>query len=47
MSSATQLGNLLAGFAPMVAAMLLTTGPMGWLPVRFLGPLPPASRPLR
>jgi hypothetical protein len=32
-----QLGNLLAGFAPMVAALLLVPGPTGWLRVAFFG----------
>lgn len=32
-----QLGNLLAGFAPMVAAMLLLPGTSGWLPVAIFG----------
>jgi MFS family permease len=31
------VSNLLAGFAPMVAAMLLVPGPSGWLPVAIFG----------
>jgi MFS family permease len=37
MAVSNQLGNLLAGFAPMVAAMLLLPGPSGWLPVAIFG----------
>jgi MFS family permease len=37
MAVSNQLGNLLAGFAPMVAAMLLVPGPSGWLPVAVFG----------
>ena len=37
MAVSNQLGNLLAGFAPMVAAMLLVPGPSGWLPVAIFG----------
>ncbi len=37
MAVSNQLGNLLAGFAPMVAAMLLVPGPAGWLPVAIFG----------
>ena len=37
MAVSNQLGNLLAGFAPMVAAMLLVPGPTGWLPVAIFG----------
>jgi ABC-type Mn2+/Zn2+ transport system permease subunit len=33
MAVSNQLGNLLAGFAPLIAAVLLRPGPMGWLPV--------------
>jgi MFS family permease len=33
MAVSNQLGNLLAGFAPLVAAVLLRSGPAGWLPV--------------
>jgi hypothetical protein len=32
-----QLGNLLAGFAQVVAAILLVPGPSGWLPVAIFG----------
>lgn len=37
MAVSNQLGNLLAGFAPMVAAILLKPGPSGWLPVAIFG----------
>ena len=37
MAVSNQLGNLLAGFAPMVAAILLVPGPSGWLPVAIFG----------
>jgi MFS family permease len=37
MAVSNQLGNLLAGFAPMVAALLLVPGPTGWLPVAIFG----------
>ncbi|MCR1161083.1 MULTISPECIES: MFS transporter [Micrococcales] len=37
MAVSNQLGNLLAGFAPMVAAMILVPGPSGWLPVAIFG----------
>lgn len=37
MAVSNQLGNLLAGFAPMVAAMLLVPGTSGWLPVAVFG----------
>ncbi|KXX58026.1 MFS transporter [Rhodococcus sp. LB1] len=37
MAVSNQLGNLLAGFAPLIAALLLSTGPSGWLPVAFFG----------
>lgn len=37
MAVSNQLGNLLAGFAPMVAAMLLVPGPSGGLPVAIFG----------
>jgi MFS family permease len=37
MAVSNQLGNFLAGFAPMVAAMLLVPGPSGWLPVAVFG----------
>ncbi|MFF2347028.1 MFS transporter [Pseudarthrobacter sp. NPDC058119] len=37
MAVSNQLGNLLAGFAPMVAAMLLVPVPSGWLPVAIFG----------
>lgn len=31
MAVSNQIGNLLAGFAPLVATLLLTPGPTGWL----------------
>lgn len=37
MAVSNQLGNLLAGFAPMVAAMLVASGTSGWLPVAVFG----------
>ncbi|TQC42566.1 MFS transporter [Rhodococcus sp. WS4] len=37
MAVSNQIGNLLAGFAPLIAAILLSTGPSGWLPVAFFG----------
>lgn len=37
MAVSNQLGNLLAGFAPMVAAMILVPGATGWLPVAIFG----------
>ncbi|MHC6594052.1 MFS transporter [Arthrobacter sp. C152] len=39
MAVSNQLGNLLAGFAPMVAAMLLVKSPSGWVPVAVFGAL--------
>jgi hypothetical protein len=37
MAVSNQIGNLLAGFAPLIAALLLGAGPSGWLPVAFFG----------
>ncbi|MFC0452769.1 MFS transporter [Rhodococcus jostii] len=37
MAVSNQIGNLLAGFAPLIAALLLSAGPSGWLPVAFFG----------
>ncbi|MFC9763515.1 MFS transporter [Rhodococcus jostii] len=37
MAVSNQIGNLLAGFAPLIAAVLLGTGTSGWLPVAVFG----------
>ncbi|MFC9833293.1 MFS transporter [Rhodococcus sp. NPDC127530] len=37
MAVSNQIGNLLAGFAPLIAAVLLGAGPSGWLPVAMFG----------
>ncbi|REE75644.1 putative MFS family arabinose efflux permease [Rhodococcus wratislaviensis] len=37
MAVSNQIGNLLAGFAPLIAALLLGSGPSGWLPVAMFG----------
>ncbi len=37
MAVSNQLGNLLAGFSPMVAALILLPGATGWLPVAVFG----------
>jgi Flp pilus assembly protein protease CpaA len=37
MAVSNQLGNLLAGFAPLIAAVLVSPGPTGWLPVAVFG----------
>ncbi|MCD2097020.1 MHS family MFS transporter [Rhodococcus rhodochrous] len=37
MAVSNQLGNLLAGFSPMVAALILLPGATGWLPVAIFG----------
>jgi hypothetical protein len=37
MALGNQLGLVLAGFAPMIAGMLLTPGINGWVPVAIFG----------
>ena len=37
MALGNQLGLVLAGFAPMIAGMLLTPGATGWVPVAVFG----------
>jgi hypothetical protein len=37
MAMGNQLGLVLAGFAPMIAGMLLTPGVTGWVPVAVFG----------
>lgn len=37
MAVSNQIGNLLAGFAPLIAALLLSPGQSGWLPVAIFG----------
>ncbi|NHU43897.1 MHS family MFS transporter [Rhodococcus sp. A14] len=37
MAVSNQIGNLLTGFAPLIAAVLLGAGPSDWLPVAMFG----------
>ncbi|MFD5495728.1 MFS transporter [Streptomyces sp. NPDC127091] len=37
MAMGNQLGNVIAGFAPLIATALLWDGPLGWLPVAGFG----------
>ena len=38
----TQIGNIIVGFTPMIAALLVRPGPFGWVPVIIFTSMPAA-----